>query len=111
MPLVTKNQSIGAGASLSIMADSIYEFLPWAALLEFAVLGSAAGLLFSISSGSDILAEEQPVGLGTLNVPPKYPDDFQLNDVAGQSEKIKFLVKNPTGGAISCMAAVRITPA
>lgn len=111
MPLVQNSVSVAAGGTLKVMADSIYEILPFNAKLEFAVLGSATGLLASISSGSDILLESSPVGVGTgANVLPKYPDDFHLQDVAGRGEKIKFTVTNPTGGALTANVAVRITP-
>lgn len=110
MPLVKKTQQIAAGASFNVMQDSIYETLPFPAVVRFASAGSAVGLVESISSGSDILAESQPVAVGTINVFPKYPDDFVLTDVAGRGERIKHLVTNPTGGALTVMASVMIEP-
>jgi hypothetical protein len=111
MPIVQTSQSIAAGGTLKVMADSIYETLPFHAKLEFAALGSATGLLMSISSGSDILAEQTQVGVGTgANVLPKYPDEFYLQDVAARGEKIKFTITNPTGGALTANAVVRLTP-
>lgn len=110
MPIVMKTQSVAAGGSFNPLQDSIYETLPFNAFLEFAAEGSAVGLLQSISSGSDILAESSPVGVGVVNVMPKYPDAFFLNDVAARGERIKMLITNPTGGALTVMAVVKITP-
>lgn len=112
MPIVYFNTAIAAGASANVMLNSIYETLPFNALLEFAVVGSAAGLTFTASTGSDILAESgTPVGVPQVaGRPPIYPDDFHLNDVAARGERVKFLVSNPTAGALTPFAAVRITP-
>jgi hypothetical protein len=112
VPNISVDVSIPAGGSVSVAKDSIYETLPFNALVEFAALASATGLTMSASSGSDILAEAgSPVGLGSaIHIPPKYPDDFHLTDVAARSERIKFLISNPTGGALNVFGVIRLTP-
>lgn len=112
MPIVYLNTAIAAGASSNVMLNSIYETLPFNALVEFAAVTSAAGLTMFASTGSTILAESgTPLGLPQVaGRPPIYPDDFHLNDVARAGERVKFLISNPTGGALTPFAAVRITP-
>lgn len=112
MPLISQTASLAAGASANVMLNSIYETLPFNALLEFAAYGSAIGLTWAVSSGSDILAETgSALGVPAVaNQFPKYPDDFHLNDVAGRGERVKVLISNPTAGAITFFASVRVTP-
>lgn len=113
MPVITYNTSLAAGASVNIMQNSIYEILPFNALLEFGILGSATGLTCQVSTGSNIILESgSPVGVtrfAALTL-PVYPDDFHLNDVAGRAERVKVLFNNPTGGALTPLASIRITP-
>lgn len=116
MPIVYYNTALAAGANANVLNNStlvsIYETLPFNALVEFAAVGSAAGLTMFASTGTTILAESgTPIGVPQVaGRPPIYPDDFHLNDVARAGERIKFLISNPTAGALTPFAAVRITP-
>lgn len=109
MPMVQKTAAIAAGGEVeNVLAGSQFEFLPWNAFIEFAVNGSAAGLLVDIYSGQDVLAEGSAVN--TVNAFPKYPDDFMLNDVAAGGERIKVKVRNPTAGALTYFSTTKFTP-
>lgn len=110
MPVVQNTASIAANASLeNVMAGSQFEFLPYNAFLEFGLQGSAAGLVCDVYSGQDVLAEGMAIPL--QNRYPIYPDDFNLNDIAAGSERIKVRIRNTTAGALSAFWTVRITPA
>ena len=92
--------SIAAGAEVeNAIAGSINEVLPLDATVSFALLGSAAGLLATIQSGSDILLEESPVPVGTTF--GKIPDDVDVQDVAVAGERVKVKIRNPTAGALT----------
>jgi len=109
MPLVQNTVSIAANATLeNAMAGSQFEFLPYNAMLEFGLQGSAAGLVADVYSGQDVLAEGMALPL--QNRYPLYPDDFNLNDVAAGGERIKVRIRNTTAGALSAFWAIRITP-
>lgn len=110
MPQISTDTSIAAGATFNPLSGSQFEYIPYNAQLEIAILGSATGLVATISSGSDILMEEGPVSIGTIHVAPKYPDDFHLTDVAAAGDRIKVGIRNTTGGALNAFVVVRITP-
>jgi hypothetical protein len=110
MPLVKVSASLAANATNdNVLAGSQFEFLPYNALLEFAVVGAAAGLLTDVYSGSDALCESAAVS--SANRFGLYPDDFDLNDVAAAGERIKVRIRNTTGAAIVYFVTMRITPA
>lgn len=111
MPIVTATASLAAAASVNVMQNSIYETLFRPARINFGVLGSAAGLTMQVSTGSDILAEAgTPVGQsGFASRLPVYPDDFHLVDVAAPGDRVKCLITNPTGGAITYLVSIIIT--
>lgn len=110
MPLVQNTISIAANATLeNAMDGSQFEFLPYNALLEFGLQGSAAGLVADVYSGQDVLAESMALPL--QNRYPIYPDDYTLNDVAAGGERIKVRIRNTTGAALTAFWGIRITPA
>lgn len=110
MPLIQGSASIAAGAvNDNVLQGSQFEFLPYNALLEFAINGSATGLVADVYSGQDTLAEAMAVpGVNRFGL---YPDDFSLNDVAAAGERLKVRIRNPTGGALTAFWTVRVTPA
>lgn len=110
MPTIRVSTAVAAGATNdNVLQGSQFEFLPYNALLEFAVNGSAAGLFTDIYSGQDTLIENGAVN--ALNRFGVYPDDFDLTDVAAAGERVKVRIRNPTAGALTAFTTVRITPA
>lgn len=110
MPLIQGSVSIAANSTNdNVLAGSQFEFLPYDAVLEFGLNGSAIGLNADVYSGQDVLAEAMQVT--AQNRVPVYPDDFNLNDVAAAGERIKIRGRNTTGGALTLFYSVRVTPA
>jgi len=111
MPTVTVRVPLTANASNNnVLAGSIYEYLPFAALAEIGILADATGVLASINSGPDTLAEEQPVQIGTINTFPRYPDDFYYSDEAAPGDRLKIAVRDTSGAARVVMVVARINP-
>ncbi len=109
MPTIQNSVSIAASSTNdNVLQGSQYEFLPYNALLQFGLCGSATGLVADVFSGQDTIAES--MALSTANRFPVYPDDFTLEDVAGGGERIKVRIRNTTGGALTAFFSVRITP-
>jgi hypothetical protein len=109
MPLIQKTASLAANATIdNVITGDQYEFLPFNALLEFGINGSATGLVMDVYSGSDSLCESAAVSLA--NRMPIYPDDYTLTDVAAAGERIKVRLRNTTGGALTYFVSVRVTP-
>jgi len=111
MPVIPIRRVLLANESVpNLIAGSVYEYLPFPAYVEIGILADATGVLASISSGPDILQEEGPVQIGTINTSPKYPDDFYLTDNAAPGDRLVVKVRDTSGVARVVMCQVRITP-
>jgi hypothetical protein len=91
------------------LQGSQYEYLPFNAYVEFAILqtGGTDANLATVFSGSDVLQEQSPIDVKATA--PTYPDDFLLADAAAAGERLGIQVtKVDTNDAIN--VAVRITP-
>lgn len=107
--LVTDRRVVAANAKVdNVLSGSIYEFLGEDSLVEFGMQASAVGLNAAVVSGTDVLMDDQEIG--AQNRFPIYPDDFTLNDIAGEGERLKVGYRNTTGVAITAFTAVKITP-
>lgn len=114
MSFVKKSLSIGIGATVdNVLVGSVFEFVSQPGVIEIALLASAPGLLCAVSSGADILLEDdsQIDVVRIANQGPIYPDDYGLTDAVLPPDRIKIRVRNPTAGAITLFYAVRMTPA
>ena len=105
---MTANQQVNA------LTGTQYEFLPPSmfpngAYCEFGTLADATGVLRTVQTGSDVIEEESPVNIGTLNQQPVYPDHFTLNDLVGPGERINLKLRDTSGVARVVTAVVRFT--
>lgn len=110
MPVIQKRVALAANGTATPLAGSQYEFLPFDAQIEIAVQADATGVVASVFSGSDVLMQEDAVQIGTINVFPKYPDDFYLRDVAAAGERLSINLRDTSGAARVVMVAVTLTP-
>lgn len=115
MPTINVRTPLGASSTALPLQGTQYEYLPPAmfpngALLEIATLADATGVLRTVQTGSDVIEEESPVQLGTINVQPTYPDHFTLNDLVGPGERINVKLRDTSGAARVVLTSVRITP-
>lgn len=86
-----------------------YEYLPFNALVEFAIVANAAGINATIYSGSDVLQQDGPTTVKAT--PPVYPDDFMVSDVAAAGERLNVVLRETAGVATTDIeTVVRITP-
>lgn len=111
MPTIQKQASVAAGASYTPLVGSQYEYLPWPARVEFALLGDA-GATFnaSVFSGSDVLMQNEQIDTLAVATPIQYPYNFQIQDVAGAGERLGVNLTNAGGAAAIVRCVVRITP-
>jgi hypothetical protein len=109
MPMIQKRIVLAASSSASALTDDQFEYLPYNALVEFAMLTDATGVLATIFSGSDLLMDEGPVPIGTINVFPKFPDDYHLQDVAAGGERLKIRLRDTSAAQRIVMIGVRIS--
>lgn len=109
MPIVRKEVSVPANGQVNnVLADSIYEFLPWDASIAFANIAAATGVVVTISTGSDLIQEEAPALVGANF--PKINEDFDLTDAAPAGQRVVIKARNVTGAAIILRSATIFTP-
>jgi len=104
-----------------------YEYLPFPARVEFAIVGAAAGpsvdaaevdaINATVFSGSDILQQQSGITNKTDTTAQTknavYPDDFLLDDVAAAGERLSIQLDIPSGTVdnnITIDTVVKITP-
>ena len=112
MPLIkTLNQAVDAGVTIFPWQGNQYEFLPFDALVQIALLADAGDSWdASVFSGSDVLLQNSRIDALALATPIVYPDDYNLEDVAGAGERLGCALTNQTGAVADVRTSVRITP-
>jgi len=109
MPVLPIRTVLAANGTATPLSGSQYEYVPFAARVEIGISTDATGVLATVSSGPDILQEEGPVQVGTINVQPKYPDDFYLVDEAAPGDRLKVGLRDTSGAQRIVMTVVRLT--
>lgn len=110
MPTYNFRQSLSASSTATPLAGTQYEFLPFPAFVEIGLLTDATGVLATVYSGSDLLQEEGPVQIGTINVMPTYPDHFYLTDEAAAGDRLQIKLRDTSAATRIVMGSIRITP-
>lgn len=112
MPMIkTLDQGIADGATIFPWQGNQYEFLPFDAAIEVALLADSGDTwLASVFSGSDVLLQSSQIDNLALATPLTYPDNFSLQDVAAAGERLGCSLTNNTGAVADVRTAVRITP-
>lgn len=115
MSQISVRTVLAANAQLNVLQGTQYEFLPpgmfpRGALCEFATVTDATGVLRTVQTGSDVVEEESPMNISTINQQPVYPDHFTLNDLVGPGERINVKARDTSGAQRIVMTIVRFTP-
>jgi hypothetical protein len=112
MPLLQRTDSVAAnGFNANVWSGTQFEFAPYNALLEAAIMGSAVGLQCTFATGSDVLVIDQAVTpVRASNQYGIYPDDYVFQDVVAAGERIVEAIRNTTAGALSHFSSIKLTP-
>lgn len=112
MPFLQRTDVIAGNAfNANVWTGTQFEFAPYNSLLELGVMGSATGLQVTFATGADVLSIDQAVTVvRAANQYPIYPDDFTINDVVGEGERIVQALRNTTAGALSQFSGIKLTP-
>jgi hypothetical protein len=99
MPATVIRTALGASGTALPLQGTQYEFPDDNAVIELALSADATGVLATVQSGSDVIMEESPVQLGTINVQPKYPDDFYIRFPVLAGERVKVALRDTSAAA------------
>jgi hypothetical protein len=101
--------NIPANATAFPLQGNQYEYLPFPALVEFAIVANVATIAATVYSGSDVLQQAGAVTVKATS--PVYPDDFLLSDVAMAGERLSVELRETGGVATTDIeTVVKITP-
>jgi len=109
--ILVQSTDVADGSTTSPLQGSVYEYLPFDALLEFGVYSDTSDVFtLTVFSGSDVLMQSSAMPILATTTPILYPDHMYLMDVASAGERISIQAVNGTGSAASFRSLVRITP-
>lgn len=98
--VIMREISIAANAVLeNFWTGSAFEYLRSAALLSQGFTASAAGLVLTLQSGSQVILEESPIYVATRF--PIQPDEMFFNFRGEAGDRIVARIRNSTGGALT----------
>lgn len=110
MPTIKKTTNLAAaGAEANPLSGSQYEYLPWPAMVEIAILADGEDVDASIFSGSDLLLESAEVDQRAVTDPVRFPDDVLVEDVAAAGERLGIRLVSRAGAARIVRTVVKIT--
>lgn len=89
----------------NVFSGERFERLPFDAVIDLAITGSATGLVYELNIGGRSVNPRTPTG--TANRSPLVPDDVKVSDVEGfQGELVQLTVENTSAGALTVFARV-----
>jgi len=102
--------NLAAGSTAFPLQGNQYEYLPFPARVEFAIIANAATISVTVFSGTDVLQQGGPP-IVKATIATVYPDDFLLDDVAAAGERISVLLTETGAVATTDLeTTVKITP-
>lgn len=110
MPTIRASESVAAGATYLPLSGNQYEYLPFNARVQFAIISDVASVSATVYSGTDVLQQSGPVTNKGASGVIINPDDFLLEDVAMAGDRLNVTVANGNAGAANVQVAVIITP-
>jgi len=124
MPTIrSKTTSLVDASTVFPLQGNQYEYLPFNARVEFAIVGrdgATGGIIDAVTatvfSGSDILQQQSGITNKTATTAQTqdavYPDDFLLDDVAAAGERLSVQLDIPADITFDSIidTVVKITP-
>lgn len=111
MPLIKRITNLTAiGDVATPIGGSQYEYLPFPARIEVAVLADTGDVVTAtFFSGTDVLLENAQLDEKAVAEPIQYPWDYDLEDVAAAGERLGLTLTAQSALSV-VRTRVRITP-
>jgi len=95
MPRLTFSQALGAGGSADVLSAWQYQYIPRPGILNVCLRSTVATDFFTLSAGSDSLAERQPVPAGgTAGQTPTAFNSPVISERVAAGDRLKLLLNN-----------------
>ena len=102
---------IPPGGSVAPLVGQQYEFLPFNAVVEFAVICAPGDTVeANLASGTDILMQNAPIDEKAATAPIVYPEDYQVVDAVLRGERLGLILRNTGASPATVRTVVRVTP-
>ena len=110
MPLIKKQTDIAANGQAFPLQGSQYEYLPFNAFVEIALLADVGDLIEGeVFAGSDVIMEPAPLDQLATATPVTIPDDFIVSATVLGGQRLGISVRETAGVASTFRTIVRIT--
>lgn len=111
MPTFKRQIDVGANGLSSPLTGWQYETPNFDAMLEVSLLADAGDALEAfLSSGSDVLANNDSMDTLAVATPMEYPQHFQYTDFIGAGEKVVAQIREVAGAASTYRIWIKLTP-
>lgn len=110
MPTIRRLTVLPAGAQANPLVGDQYEYLPFAALVEIALVSDGAGVQATVFSGTDLIQQQAPVSQKAAPATPVYPDDYAIRETSLAGDRLGVTLINTSGAAVNVNTVVKITP-
>jgi len=112
MPSFTWTAAVAAGAAFDPIdaAGWMYRYLPYAAVIEVISNATAAGVVQTLTFGSDTIQQESPTPAGgTAAVIPSRLNVEPITEKGAPSDLLRVVYRNTTGGPITVNGIIQLT--
>jgi len=110
MPVMMKTLVVATGIAVAnLLSGSAFEFMRGNVYLSIGICADVTGALFTIFSGSDLIAEESTTPVKAANAYPVIPDEMYFNDVATIADRLVIGLRNTNAGNATYKGIVQVT--
>lgn len=112
MPRITVDQSVAAGATADVFANSQYRYLPWPARVRIMLQTTAVGLNQQVMAGSEVIHPATPIdATGAAHKLPTVFTVDPLDFLAAAGDLLQVQVINTSAGALAVTGVIDVNPA
>lgn len=108
MSAIAIRTALAASSTAEPLTGTVYEFPEQNSIAHIAMQADATGVLATVTTGNTTDLEESPVQIGTINVQPKFPDDFYIQVAVLRGERLKIRLRDTSGAARVVQTVVKL---
>lgn len=95
MPRLTFSQALGAGGTADVVSSWQYQYIPFGGIINVCVRSTVATDVMTLTSGSETLAERQPIPAGgTAGQTPTPFNSPVITERVAAGDRLKLFLQN-----------------